>query len=229
MAESLSHNHQQMYTIFEIVPLIGQPTYPALWSHDNEKERQLVLSPDREGRIRPGMSSRADEVWATSSRLHFNRDFGLNCCGLAAGMTDTRSLGGRAWPNFQLHETDQEAALALWSNTTLGLLLFWWHASLQQAGRAVLTTSMLPSLLVVDTRQFTPTQLAMADRIFDDLVNREFLPANEAYRDRVRIELDERFLVQVLGLDTTILEPLRVLRNKWCAEPSVHGGKSTKI
>ena len=44
-----------------------------------------------------------------------------------------------------------------------------------------------------------------------------------------KFDADEDFLVQVLGLEPTILKPLEVFRNKWCAEPSVHGGKSTRI
>ena len=30
------------------------------------------------------------------------------------------------------------------------------------------------------------------------------------------------------GLPEGILEPLDVLREQWCAEPTVHGGKSTR-
>ena len=55
----------------------------------------------------------------------------------------------------------------------------------------------------------------------------DFLPANEAYRDMSRQELDRRVLLDLLGLPDTVLEPLDVLRMKWCSEPSVHGGKGT--
>ena len=54
------------------------------------------------------------------------------------------------------------------------------------------------------------------------------LPANEAYRDNVRQELDEAVLCGALGLPTSALEPLGTLRLQWCEEPSVHGGKSTR-
>ena len=54
------------------------------------------------------------------------------------------------------------------------------------------------------------------------------LPANEAYRDDIRAELDREVLVGVLGLPEAVLEGLAVLRNKWCHEPSVHGGKVTR-
>ena len=144
-------------------------------------------------------------------------------------MTEHRSIGGRAWPNFRPGDPTHESALVLWSNTTLGLFLFWWHASRQQAGRAILTISQLPSLLVIDTTQLTSIQIAAAERVFDKFAKQPLLPANEAFRDTVRIALDEDFLVSVLGLEPTILEPLEILRNKWCAEPSVHGGKNTRI
>ena len=214
---------------FEICPILGQPTYPALWGHDADRERQLILAPDSEGQIRAGMEDKADTVWATASRLHFNLDFRLNSQSLAAAVTKRPSIGGTAWPNFQLSDPAHEAALLLWSNTTLGLLLFWWQASRQQAGRARVTISRLPSLWVLDTRQLTPIQLAAAERLFKEFATQTLLPANEAFRDKVRIALDESFLVEVLGLDRAILEPLEILRNKWCAEPSVHGGKSTRI
>ena len=175
------------------------------------------------------MEDRAEDVWGTASKLHFNRDFQLNSQSLAAAVTELRSIGGRAWPNFRLDHPVHESALVLWSNTTMGLLLFWWAASRQQAGRAILTISRLPSLLVIDAAKLSAKQLRAAERVFSKYATKPLLPANEAFRDKTRIALDADFLVGVLGLDSTILEPLEILRKKWCAEPSVHGGKSTRI
>ena len=39
--------------------------------------------------------------------------------------------------------------------------------------------------------------------------------------------LDRRVLIDLLNLPESILEPLDLLRLKWCSEPSVHGGKPT--
>lgn len=61
------------------------------------------------------------------------------------------------------------------------------------------------------------------------VIGRDFLPANEAYRDPTRIDLDRLLLVDVSGLDGGRLESLDLLRRQWCAEPSVHGGKGTRI
>ena len=68
--------------------------------------------------------------------------------------------------------------------------------------------------------------------IFEDYKNREFLPANEAYRDETRKNLDHELLfgiTSVLKLDPALGEGLNLLRKQWCAEPSVHGGKGTRI
>lgn len=56
----------------------------------------------------------------------------------------------------------------------------------------------------------------------------EFLPANEAYRDDNRKALDRAVLIDLLGLPENLLGPFDLLRRQWCAEPTVHGGKSTR-
>ena len=119
--------------------------------------------------------------------------------------------------------------MALWANTTLGLLLFWWVGSTQQPGRACLTVSRSPEMYVLDVRQLSGPQRRGAKRLFKEFRERTFLPANEAYRDETRQALDQAFLVDLLGFPKTILESLDLLRRKWCAESTVHGGKKTRI
>ncbi len=63
------------------------------------------------------------------------------------------------------------------------------------------------------------------------LKSKKFLPANEAYRDDTRQNLDRELLFgqfSVLRLDPDLEISLDLLRRQWCAEPSVHGGKGTK-
>ncbi len=54
------------------------------------------------------------------------------------------------------------------------------------------------------------------------------LPANEAYRDPVRLDLDRAVLIEVLGIEDKLIENLSVLRRQWCEEPSAHGGKASQ-
>ena len=201
-----------------------------LWSHDAKRERSLVVPPDSEGEVRPGCDDRAVSVWKrTASRLHFNRDFRINSQSLTACLTPNKAIGGTAWPNFILDQEEWTLPLVLWSNTTLGLLAFWWVGTRQQQGRARLTISQLPRLTVLDPRSLSEDQLAQAEAIFEQFRGKEFLPANEAYRDDARQALDRAVLVDLLHLPEGILEPLGILRDQWCAEPSVHGGKKTRI
>ncbi len=214
---------------FEIEPKREKlPDFPCLWAHKAEIERQFVIAPDTQGRIRKGMRSRAHDVWETATTLHFTLDFGLSASGIAACVTPMPTIGGNAWPNVRPHKKTHEAAIVLWANSTLGFLLWWHNASRQQAGRARISISQLPDLPILDTRKLTAQQHRLAKRIFNRFKEKTFLPANEAYRDETRQQLDQAVLIELLGLPKTILQPLELLRHKWCCEPSVHGGKSTR-
>ena len=215
---------------FEIIPIQGVPQYPVLWGHNAQRERSLVVLPDSEGEVRPGCTSRAIEVWnITASQLHFSLDFQINSQSLTACLTRAKTIGGRAWPNFIPTQDEWIVPLVLWANTTLGLLAFWWIGSRQQQGRAILTITQLPRLTVLDPRHLSEEQIAQAEDIFEAFKEAEFRPANEAYRDDARKALDRAVLVDLLRLPEAALEPLSILRDQWCAEPSVHGGKSTRI
>ena len=212
---------------FKIVPVQGVPSYPILWGHDAERERRMIVEPDSEGEVRPDCENRALAAWRTATRLHFNRDFQLNSQSLAACLTPERALGGTAWPNFRLHDERWDEAMALWANSTLGLMAFWWTGSRQQQGRARITISQLPKLPVLDPRALPPGNLDRASAIFEEFRGRPLLPANEACRDDARQALDRAVLVELLGLPDDVLEAFANLRLQWCNEPSVHGGKST--
>ena len=215
---------------FDIHPLhTGQSSsYPVLWSHNHARERHLVVEPDSQGRVREGCQERALIVWETSTRLHFNLDFRLNSQPLASCMTPKPVVGGVAWPNFRLREELWEKVVAIWANTTLGLIGFWWKGTRQHEGRARITITRLGELPMIDPRQLSEAQIEHAQTLFGEFVGRSFLPANEAYRDHSRIALDEAVLMDLLGLPYDVLEPLAVLRHQWCAEPTVHGGKGTR-
>ena len=215
---------------FEIIPIQGVPQYPVLWGHDAQRERSLVVLPDSEGEVRPDCDAHAIEVWnITASQLHFNLDFQINSQSLTACLTPTEAIGGTAWPNFIPSQDKWTLPLVLWANTTLGLLAFWWIGTRQQQGRARLTITQLPRLTVLDPRSLSKEQIAQSEDIFEAFKGKTFLPANEAYRDDTRKALDRTVLVDLLRLPEATLEPLSILRDQWCAEPSVHGGKSTRI
>ena len=205
------------------------PTFPILWAHEARKETRLVVSPNRQGTVREGQNHQANKLWETfASRLGFSRDFQLNSQPLAACIINRSSLASQAWSGFICEDKTFEKPIALWANTTLGLISFWWLATRQQQGRARLTVSKLPLLDTLDVRKLTKRQRQMADQLFDSFSVLDLLPANEAYRDDVRQALDKAVLIELLGQPMKSLDSLSLLRLKWCMEPSVHGGKSTR-
>ena len=105
--------------------------YPALWNHDAKRETRMVCEPDSQLIVRIGMEAKSHEVWATASHTHLNLDFRLNSQPLAAAFTQWSSIGGTAWPNVTFPDARFDYPFMVWSNSTLGLLLFWWHANRQ--------------------------------------------------------------------------------------------------
>ncbi len=200
-------------------------TYAALWNHDAEKETRIICEPDAQLQVRQGMESRAAEVWTTASRTHVNRDFRFNSQPLAVAFTERESIGGRGWPNVIFDDKRFDYAFALWSNSALGLLCYWWHSGRQQPGRGIITIRSSEDLPVLDFRTLTEAQLDTARAIFDEFRDKELKPAYLADVDENRALLDRRVVCDLLGFDDGVYRAVRFFAAKWCAEPSVHGGK----
>ena len=200
-------------------------TYPALWNHDAKTEKHLVCEPDSQLKVRQGMETKAAAVWATASRAHLNRDFRFTSQPLVTAITENRAMGGRAWPNVSFLDARFDYTFTLWCNSTLGLLLFWWCASRQQDGRGQISIRSADSLPVLDFRTLTDAQLTKAEKIFEEFREKELMPAYLADADPNRPLLDRRVVCDLLGFDESVYQGVRRLAKKWCAEPSVHGGK----
>ena len=112
----------------------------------------------------------------------------------------------------------------MWSNSTLGLLTYWWHSSLQRPGRGIITIRQAETLPVLDFRTLSDGQLATAERIFDEFRELDLLPAYLA--DANRALLDRRVICDLPGFGEDVYRGVRGLAAKWCAEPSVHGGNA---
>ena len=223
---------------FTISPIKANstPTFPVLWSHVAERERTISFDADSEGIALKGstpdeqsiIDERVAKVWATASNCHFNVNFQFNSQSTGMQFTPRRTIGGRAWLSIFLSSAEEEKALVLWANTSLGMLLHWWHANKQQVGRGNIGKSALHKLPILDIRALKPQQLKKAVKLFDDICGKELLPLNEIDKDQVRQELDQRFARDVLGLPAPILAdggPLELLRMKLAREPSIRGHK----
>ena len=201
-------------------------TYPALWNHDAKRETRIVCDPDSQLLVRQGMEEKAAYVWDTASRSHLNLDFTFGSQALAVACTDMESIGGRVWPNVFFSDKRHDYAFSVWGNSTLGMLLHWWHSSRQQSSKAGMTVRSADSLPVLDLRALTDEQLRTVEAIFNEFRDKELKPAYLADADPNRALLDRRILCDLLGFDKDTYASVRRLAAKWCEEPSVHGGKA---
>ena len=210
---------------FEKVPPSSTATYPALWNHNAKNETRIVCEPDSQLLVRKGMEDQAGAVWQTAGRCHINLDFTFGSQPLAVAFTEHKAIGGRIWPNVNFVDERFDCAFTIWGNSTLGLLSWWWHSNRQQSSKASITVTMLETLPTLDLRALTDAQLATAQEIFDEFRELELQPAYLADADSNRALLDRRVVCDMLGFDESVYEGVRMLAAKWCAEPSVHGGK----
>ena len=187
------------FSIEDVEPA-SVPTYPVLWAHDAQREQAMCFDGDSEGvplksadaEEQEPIDSKVSNVWATASHCHCNLDFQFNSQPTAMQFTPRKTIGGRAWLSILLKSEDFEKALVLWANTSLGLLLRWWHSNKQQSGRGNIGKSTLQTMPILDVTALSAKQLERAVKIFDEMCYKPMVPIHEIDKDPVRKELDER-------------------------------------
>ena len=210
---------------FEKIAPSPTATYPSLWNHHAGREKRLVVEPDSQLQVRVGMEDKAARVWATASRSHLNGEFTFGSQALAVAFTQHEAIGSSVWPNVAFEDAAFDFALSCWANSTMGLVSYWWHSTRQQSSKARITNQAAATLSVLDLRTLAEAQLEGARHIFDEFRELDLQPAYRADTDPNRALLDRRVVCDLLGFGEEVFRGVRRLAVKWCAEPSVHGGK----
>ena len=122
-----------------------------------------------------------------------------------------------------------EIALALWCNSTLGMLLHADHSNSAQEGRGQGNKGMLESLTTLDIRKLKAWQLDEALAIWRDFRDRKFHSSHQCAVGPVRIELDERVMRDLLGLGEDAVAAVVRLRTLLASDPSIHGSKKPEL
>ena len=189
--------------------------YPALWNNDSKAQRQMVVSPDRALEPRHGSDdSMVGRVWDTASRMHMNLDTRTTSQCLVASCTVSPVVGGAAWPSIDAPEECQRG-LAVWCNSTLGILCRWAMSNHEQSGRSRSSRTAILDLPVLE-----PASLKALSGTYDEFSTKPFDRIANLWRDETRIAMDNAMLER-LGIDAN----LDYIRLHLCAEPSVNGGK----
>ena len=206
-----------------------QAQFPALWTLDSSIHQGLITDPNAWLVPKPGIAYQS--IWSQAGALHVTRDIRYNAQPIMAIRTNVRTLGVRAWYTLSVQDDDptlktqRETALALWFNSTLGLILHANGSNRSQDGRGQGSKGMLETMSTLDVRKLRPWQLDAAQAIWRDFSDRKFGSFHQCAVDPARIDLDRRIVQDLLGLDEDAVDAVARLRTLLATDPSIHGTK----
>ena len=186
--------------------------YPMVEGHDTEQRKSLTCSPDSylspltnpKGGQRPGYG---EHLWQQSSRLLVSERLRLDTTRVVAMRSDTRVLSNVWWP-VRVEDEATEKALAVWLNSSLGLLTILAQRTSTEGGWVAMKKVDLEELPVLDPRRLTQPQLQALSDLFDEMVEAEFERLPGMVNCQARRALDDG-ISKILGLPD--LGTLRVL------------------
>ena len=195
---------------------------PALWHHKSnrnttlEARRNALLERRRD---KGGLAQ--DQMLVQQGRLQLARDLGLAPQRVAAVLTSAPMLGVSSWITVLPRDPGmgKEEALCLWMNSTPGLLLRIVHGNRPYLGRSRVPHELARTMSVLDVDQLSSEQLGEALTIYEDLKNKQLQGFSKIESDPVRRELNDRFCVQLLGIDAAVVQELT---RKLALEPTMH-------
>ena len=209
--------------------------YPCLWHVDSrsDAQRAILVPPDAHAHPRPNSAEKVQQIMRLNGRVHYNVELRFTANSLTVMFTEQNAIGVNKLPNVFFDNKTHEYAWTLWCNSTLGLLCHWYQSGKQQPGRGVLSRATFNAMPTLDVRQISDAALANAERIFQELKDQKMDPFNQMAEDPVRHDLDRLLLSEVLGITEVerpdVHEGLALLRKMLCQEPSIHGGKKSKV
>ncbi len=211
----------------------NEDQYPCLWHVKSALQRAMMVQPDCHGIIRSDYWDQAQRVLARNGRVHHMAKLRFNANSLSVLFTQQPAIGVNTIPNVVFGNRSYDYIWTLWGNSTLGLLSYWMHCNKQHSGRGQIRLNALRAMPTLDMRELDENALQNAKRIFEDMKHKKMLPFNQMDEDAVRQDLDRLLLSDVLGFGEEahpeVHTGLRILRERLCAEPSIHGGKKSKV
>ena len=153
-------------------------SYPLVEGHNTEQRTSMTCSPDSylsplavpKGGQKPGYGER---LWQQAARLLVAERVRLNTMRTVAMRVDTRVLSNVWWPIRVASET-VEKALALWLNSSLGLLTIMAERTSTEGSWVAMKKADLEELPILDTRRLSASQLRRLSDLFDEMSEAEF-------------------------------------------------------
>ena len=221
---------QEKIGAFTFDPILAgqEAVYPSLWTASPGVHRSILSRPTHEGDPYPGRESQQRDMLDKRSDLFISRGLRMTSQSLAMVSTNTPAMGSGAWNALQTDDADLKAALAIWGNSTLSLIIRVCYAQTTQQGRATMQVKALAGFPVPDFAAAGPAgeqARRIAQERYGELAALTLEPVSYAFRDENRQRIDAAALAMVgLGDNAAAARAVAHLRNLWCREPAVHGG-----
>lgn len=197
--------------------------YAAFWGHNSDEVQKMAVSPNRWlsplSQKKPGRNLRnASSLWKLSGRLFLAERMRLNTQAIVAVRMSEPGLSNVWWP-FQLENwsDEKEKALALWLNSTLGLLLFFGNRVPTEGSWVQFKKPNLQRTPTLDVEALDSETIWMLSKGFDELSELRIGRLASIDNDEVRARID-RFVESALATGS-----VQYLRGYLAYEPVVRG------
>lgn len=195
--------------------------YPAIWGHDTTSVQWIAQKPNKHlmalAHAKKGRNLRdAHLLWTRSGRLLIAERLRLTTARLVAIRTSEKVLSNTWWPVATVGGKNADKILALWLNSSLGLLSLIASRVDTEGAWVELKKPTLEALLVIDPNKLStdaPTALCAA---YDELAKQEIQALPQMAEDVVREKIDAA-IAKALGLK----DDLSLLRKLLAAEPII--------
>lgn len=197
--------------------VLNPTSYATLWNHNSSAITSLAVSPNAYLSPRstppPGRPKRpAYLLWPRAARLLIGVRLRFNTHRLVAVRSNRESLSNVWYPfKFFTNSEDSEKVLALWLNSSIGILILSGHRVPTEGPWAQFKKPTLNKLPTLDVRALSESQLRVLVRVFDEIATDTLRPLCEMDEDPRRQVID-RSIEIALGLPS--LAPLRELLSR---------------
>jgi hypothetical protein len=194
--------------VHDAFALSKEPTaYAAFWGHDATTLLTMAKEPNRYimplAAAKPGRHlRRSEDLWPLAGRLLFAERLRLNTQRVLAVLLSKPVLSSVWWSLSESGVTlapEGEKALALWMNSTLGLLTWLVHREETEGAWVKFKKATLEGLPVLDGRSVGAGGVLELAAAYDSLCNEVLQPLPAMDTDPVRAAIDTT-LERALGL-----------------------------
>ncbi len=217
----LGPDRRDIYDGFTAVD--NKTAYPAFWSHNAEDVFTLEQVPNkylnpRTQAMRGRNLRRVDLLWPRAGRIMIAERMRLNTQRLTTIRLPSAALSNVWWPlALNSEDLDDEKVLALWLNSTLGLILFCMYRVPTEGPWVQFKKPSLNMVPVLNPAGLKPAQKKLLVDAYDRLSLATLRPLTDMATDTTRIAFDTA-AQKALGFPA-----LDQIRQMLAAEPIISG------